>query len=400
MPVSCVYVSYDGALDPLGASQAVSYVLGLTTRGVRFVLISFEKPERWRDVKARAAMQKRLDAAGVRWRPLRYHKAPRLPATLWDILRGAAAVRREVARSGATLVHCRGDVAMAMARWARLSARTRLLYDVRGFFSDERTESGSWRRGSMVDRAVQAVERANLRRADGLVVLTRAALAVLSSRYSRLPPHRIIPTCVDLSAFTPAPVQEPREFALAYVGSLGTWYMTREMVDFARTAGRVLGGRVLFLTPDVDAAQRAGAVGDWVETRMSPPADVPGWLRRTRAVFFFIRATPAKKASCPTKLGEALASGVPVVTNVGIGDVDELIESEGVGVLVDRFTDESYRGAAEALGRLMGDPDTSRRCRQAAENRLGLDTALAAYRDLYAELGGEEARPRLTAASP
>ena len=42
-----VYVSYDGALDPLGASQVVPYLLGLAARGVAITLISFEKRERW-----------------------------------------------------------------------------------------------------------------------------------------------------------------------------------------------------------------------------------------------------------------------------------------------------------------------------------------------------------------
>src|SRR5262245_48131003 len=38
-----IYVSYDGALDPLGASQVVPYLLGLAERGVAVTLVSFEK---------------------------------------------------------------------------------------------------------------------------------------------------------------------------------------------------------------------------------------------------------------------------------------------------------------------------------------------------------------------
>ena len=42
-----VYVSYDGALDPLGSSQVRPYLEGLAGRGVALSLVSFEKPARW-----------------------------------------------------------------------------------------------------------------------------------------------------------------------------------------------------------------------------------------------------------------------------------------------------------------------------------------------------------------
>ena len=144
-----IYVSYDGALDPLGASQVVPYLLGLGARGVSITLLTFEKPARWGQAAAREEMLRRLEARGIQWRPLMYHKRPRLAGTLRDIVAGSRAIACEAARSAPALIHCRGDVATVMARWARLPPAIRLLYDVRGFFSDERVETGSWRRGSL-----------------------------------------------------------------------------------------------------------------------------------------------------------------------------------------------------------------------------------------------------------
>ncbi len=42
-----LYVSYDGALDPLGATQVLPYLRGLSSLGVGLDLISFEKPTQW-----------------------------------------------------------------------------------------------------------------------------------------------------------------------------------------------------------------------------------------------------------------------------------------------------------------------------------------------------------------
>ena len=47
--VTVLYLSYDGALDPLGQSQVVPYVTGLASLGFRMCLVSFEKPESLRD---------------------------------------------------------------------------------------------------------------------------------------------------------------------------------------------------------------------------------------------------------------------------------------------------------------------------------------------------------------
>jgi glycosyltransferase involved in cell wall biosynthesis len=383
--LKAVFVSYDGALDPLGASQVLPYVLGLAARGVAFTLLTFEKAERWSQVGARSALGRRLEAAGVGWRPLPYHRRARLPATAWDVMNGARELRSVLRDPTVSVVHCRGDVSAAMARLAGLRTETRLLYDMRGFFSDERVESGSWSRGGLLDRQVRRVERANLARADGIVVLTEVACELLRRQGGRLPPLRVIPTCADLSVFRPRSPAERPQFGVAYCGSLGTWYMAPEMVAFARVAARQVPGRPLFLTPDVEVARRAGATPDWAEVHSVRPEEVPDWLRRARAVWFFIRPTPAKRASCPTKLGEALATGLPVAANPGIGDVDQLL-GNGVGVLVPEFAEHSYEAAARQLAQLLEDPATAGRCRRLAEERFDVRAAVFAYHDLYREL--------------
>ena len=380
-----IYVSYDGALDPLGASQVVPYLLGLGARGVSITLLTFEKPVRWGQAAAREEMQRRLEARGIRWRPLRYHKSPRLAGTLRDIVAGSRAIAEEFSRVEPAVVHCRGEVATVMARWARLPSTIRLLYDVRGFFSDERVETGSWRRGSLLDRAVRRMEAANLRRADGVVVLTRQAAETLRRRRPSLPSLRVVPTCADVSVFTPRTAGRKPEFGLVYSGSLGTWYMAEEMMAFARSAVGAVPGPTLFLTPQPEEVTRLGPAPELVEIRTVEPGAVPEWLRRASALFFF-RSIPSSRASCPTKFAEGLASGLPVVCNRGIGDLDDIIEREGVGVLVDGFSDAAYSDAALRLKGLLEDPGLSGRCRHLAETRYSVDLGVDAYHGLYTEI--------------
>src|SRR5215212_6221456 len=40
-----LFISYNGMLDPLGQSQVIPYLRELARRGVRFTLLSFERPK-------------------------------------------------------------------------------------------------------------------------------------------------------------------------------------------------------------------------------------------------------------------------------------------------------------------------------------------------------------------
>src|SRR5690242_21308010 len=75
-----LYVSYDGMLEPLGESQVLGYLERLVaTRPI--ALLSFEKPADLSDGARVAAMRQRLDARGVDWIPLQYHKSPAIAST-------------------------------------------------------------------------------------------------------------------------------------------------------------------------------------------------------------------------------------------------------------------------------------------------------------------------------
>lgn len=384
--VRVLYVSYDGLLDPLGVSQVVPYVVSLADRGCNITLISFEKQRGVWDRKGEVSVQSRLASHSVAWKPLRYHRRPRLAATLWDIVRGSRVIASEVHRSYPDIIHCRGDVATAMVRLGGVPKGSRLVHDMRGFFSDERVETGSWRRGSILDRVVRWVERGNLSRADGVVVLTEHAATEVRRRRPSLGVHRVIPTCVDTALFSPrAAAQEP-QYGLVYSGSLGTWYMAEEMVAFARAIAGIVPEPALFLTPHTDEGRRLAINDSWAVIRAVSPGHVPAWLQRARALFFFIKPIPSKRASCPTKFAEGLASGLPVVCNRGIGDLDDVVEKENVGILIDSFSDAAYLDAGRRLHSLLQDAELSSRCRRLAESRYGLALGVNGYQELYREI--------------
>jgi len=104
----------------------------------------------------------------------------------------------------------------------------------------------------------------------------------------------------------------------------------------------------------------------------------------------FAKPMPSNTARFPTKIGEYLASGLPVVVSAGVGDCDRLIEADQVGVIIREHTPEAYRRAVKALRELLEDPALSDRCRQVALTHLSLSQGVMRYRALYRRLGRED----------
>jgi glycosyltransferase involved in cell wall biosynthesis len=89
-------------------------------------------------------------------------------------------------------------------------------------------------------------------------------------------------------------------------------------------------------------------------------------------------------SSSPTKIAEYLASGLPVITNAGIGDLDDVIAEDNVGVILDAFNRDSYVRAVKGVKDLLLDRGVAERCRESARKRFDLaNVGGVRYRRLY-----------------
>lgn len=390
---SVLYISYDGMLEPLGESQVIAYLEKLSD-AYDFHLLSFEKPADWKDVRRRKALAARLARSGIAWHPMRYHKAPTVPATAYDVARGTAVALALAFRHRIRLVHARSYLPAWMGLQVRRATGARLLFDMRGFWGDERVDAGIWARDGRIYRAVKRLERLLFARADAVVTLTHASVEVIR-QLPEMPaatPIAVIPTCTDLDRFAPSPGPPPATFTLGYVGSAGTWYLFDEaLLCFRLIADRRPGARLLIVNRGEHDFIRArlAAIGvdpAAVDLVASDHASVPGHIARMSAGAAIITPVRSKIASAPTKLGEYLGCGIPCLGNVDVGDMEAILEGEGVGVALSDYSDAGRAAAVDRLIALAEDPATAARCRAVAERLFSLDVGAAGYRALYAAL--------------
>lgn len=372
---SIVYVSYDGVAEPIGQSQILAYLRRLAP-AADIALISFEKP-----ADDLADVRRDLQAAGIRWRPLRYHRRPPLLSTAWDLARGSVVLARHVRRLDADVVHARSYVPAAMVMLAGAHRRARFLFDIRGFWGDERADAGQWPRGSLMYRLVKACERRFFRHADAIVTLTDASIPHLRRWLGdRDVPIEVIPTCADVDAFarTARPERGPRA---VWAGSIGPWYRFDLAAPLARACGRpltVLSRQLTEVRKILD--------GEPADVRTVSPRDMTGELRPGDLGLCLIRPSFSKLASAPTRFAEYLAAGMPVAVLAGVGDLDRIVTGHRIGVVLADDSRASLEAAARELVALAADPGTAARCRAVAESHFDVATGAARYAALWQAL--------------
>lgn len=400
MSPGILYISYDGMLEPLGQSQVVGYLERLAL-GRRIHLISYEKPQDWKDRERRSAMQRRLGATNICWHPLRYHKSPSAPATAYDIAAGTALGITLALHHKLTTVHARSYVAAAMALSIKRSTGASFLFDIRGLWADERVDGGLWPEGGRLYRVAKALERRFFQAADHVVTLTHASeVEIRHFDYLQggMPPISVIPTCADLDRFTIQGSLQRNPPVLGYVGSVGTWYMLDEMLRFYQAVRSIEpGARLLIINRNEqeavrDRANTLGVPPGVLEVTAATHSEVPRHIRRMSAGLALIKPVYSKIASAPTKVAEYFGCGIPCVGNAGVGDMVDVLERRRVGLAFRDFSVESMGSVATCLLALLDDPHLQDRCRRTAVELFSLENGVAEYNSIYHRLEARRGR--------
>jgi glycosyltransferase involved in cell wall biosynthesis len=394
MMPSTIYLTRNGLLEPLGQSQVLAYLRGLSGR-YRITLITYEKAEDRADRTRMDAMRAECAALGIRWLPQHFRASPKLIAPALSMVRMVWLLLRETREQNARLIHARSYIPAAVALIVSRLTGVPFIFDMRALWPEELITAGRLTRGSLLHRAMVAAERACLARAGAVVSLTHAAVEHLQRIYpDALADQRIavIPTCADLDRFMP-PAQPSTKRVIGCLGTvLSGWFRLDWLAAFLKVVAEQAPDVDFEMTTRDDAAQvRAaldpdGHLGNRLTIAPAAPEDVHRVIQGQTASVMFFTDGLSKLGSSPTRMAEILGCGMPVVANDGVGDVAYIIRKYGVGVLAHGSDPASMAQAWNDLLALLQDPDIAERCRRAAEEVFSLEAGTAAYAQLYSEL--------------
>jgi len=375
-----LFVSYDGMTDSLGQSQVLPYIREISKSNFKYTLISFEKKERF--LKHHENIQKICNDSNIDWHPISYSGAIPILSTIWNVFRLKNKVFSLHTKDKFDLFHSRSHVPSLVAQMLQKKQKIPYVFDMRGFWADERVDGGVWNLKNPIFKKVfdffKRKELEFIQEANAIVSLTQNGKEeILSwqtlsntplSLKSKVLQIEVIPCCVDTELFNIKNTDSKNKneinsklgitnekWVLGYVGSIGTWYMLPEMLDFFKVLKSKKPESVfLFITNESEEKIKSIAIQKGIDPKDIKVAsclhkEVPTYISLFDISIYFILPAYSKKASSPTKQGELMAMGIPIVCNSNVGDADKIIAETNSGWVVSNFEEQEYEKIATKI---------------------------------------------------
>ncbi|MBR12525.1 MAG: hypothetical protein CL442_05150 [Acidimicrobiaceae bacterium] len=277
--------------------------------------------------------------------------------------------------------------AAVMSSIALSRSDLRWLWDVRSLWADQKVATGVFGERSPQARAFRQIERAAARRCHRSVTLTTSAIDELDRRHGSGfgTKATVITTCVDRRRFAPEPPPPRDRVRILLAGTLNRYYDVDLMLRLVEELGRR--DEVDFVVAAPGETEWDGAFRRIGATRLAASAEeMPDLVASCHVGLSVCRddAGPSLLAAMPTKIGEFLATGRPVVVNPGLVDAARLVSDAGAGVVVGPSDDLSV--AADQVLEVVDDPRAAKRAAKLAYEHFDLDRGVDHLVRIYREL--------------
>ena len=387
-----LYFSYDGLLDPLGQSQIVPYVSAISAAGHSLTVISYEKVERTREqIKL---MEIKLQKIGVNWVRLEFRSGK-----FWAIKRfisGVLLIRKLCNRIQPDFMHLRGFVPAVIFQLSRSTVPS--LYDFRGFALGEWVDMGKITQSSLLYRVLNQLDRKAVKSASGLVVLEESAKQLLKETYD-VPnvPLKVIRTCTDVKRYTKRKnINNKENNALRFVFLGGARFPYRPdlalmliekliedgvdcNIDFINQGDRVF----------IEKASGLTSISkEKIQILDCEHSEIPDILASYDCGIVMVETSRWRRVCSPTKMGEYLASGLPVISLEGIDAIDELSERTTCVATVSSKELQGHfqEGRAQQILSFIKSIGVTQKCQTLANDEFNLEMAGNLYVELYSEM--------------
>jgi glycosyltransferase involved in cell wall biosynthesis len=396
-----LFISLDGMTDPLGQSQVLPYLQGLSQEGFEFTLLSFEKTERYE--KGRHIIEDICKNANIDWVPLPFQTSPPIVSKWYNRHQMYKTAEKLHHEKHFDLTHCRSYLAAEVGMKLKQQYKVPYLFDMRGFWADEKKESNLWPQEKWIYKKIyqyyKKQEKALVRNANHIISLTYAGKREMEtwSFYDPSVPITVIPCCADMNHFSLTTTSDKVEgrkilnipqdtFVVSYLGAVGTWYMLDDMLYlFKSIKERYTNALFLFVTHSspktiLDKAKALNISEKDILIKEASRKEVPLFMKSCDLSISFIQPIYSKLSSSPTKLGEIMAMGIPVITNSGVGDVAEIVKDRGI--VVNSIQEKTLSDLPNSIPHLLeiAPVDIRSRSMEWYDLKKGVETYKKAYR--------------------
>ena len=231
---------------------------------------------------------------------------------------------------------------------AKTHTKAKVIFDVHGAFPEEAEMSGS--DSSRVKRLLEW-EKEALNTADLRIFVSSRMERFFRAKYGLSDhPYVFIPCCVynekfqmsgEIRLSKRAQLGIKEKFVFLYLGTLSVWQCPEAMFSlFAQFYQKRPDSLFYLILPHFDHEKAISFLKKYKLPSKSymvaevPHMEVGSVIGIADAGLLLRKSHPVNYVSSPTKFGEYLAAGVPVISTEDIGDTSDLIKNEKVGLII------------------------------------------------------------------
>ena len=293
------------------------------------------------------------------------------------------------------IIHGRSNLPSLIGLIIRKFYNVKVIFDNRGLFSDEYYNGHKLR--AIIE---EKIEKYLLSKVDSIVVVSRMFKRYLVEKYKQYKLENKI-SVIENSfsekrfAYSEQLRYKQRKnlfledkFIMVYSGSSVNWQRFDLILDTFKVLKKIRKDAYLLVIsydPEIEKIilKNGFDTNDFSVYNLSP-YEVNKYLIVGDFGVIFRDDRTRSKVCAPIKLGEYLASGLPILAMNHIGDTDEIINKFRIGVIFEN--ENEIKNKLFEIFKLLDDSEIRIKCRKVAEENLSLKISTTKYLTIYKKL--------------
>ncbi len=275
--------------------------------------------------------------------------------------------------------------------------KTKFIYDNRGLFIQEEIFKGRWKENSLSVRILRMIENRIVKKTNHIVVVSNAFREYMLENFSTICSHldkkiTVIDNKTNINQKlnnTKINIRKKNKNVVGvFAGSAARWQSVSEIKAFAQMCCKIIPNfslKILSYNLDVfmKEIQNDSSLYNITEFIEAKSSEVFEHLLSANFGLLIRDDILINNVASPLKFAEYLAAGLPVAVSSGVGDTEEIIHKNDIGVII---KEKNYEYAVNQLMVLLDDDDVYNRCMQTALKEYNITDSYYSYNGIYQDI--------------
>lgn len=403
--MNVTYLTLDSVSNPIVRSQVIEYLTYLSDE-FKITLVSFEGKK---DSYAFELVDSILSKHNISWHRIPYSNKFNFISIGWSLFVAPFKIYPLIKRSNTKLIHARSMLPAAIALLMSLFIKCKVIYDIRGFWVDEKADINRIKKNGIFYKILSKLDKIVYKKSDAVVTVAKRSVDLILKNYAiPICKVNVITNTVNTSTFPLLTADDRTEIrksmgfaetdiVFIHAGALRGYY------DFSLELK--LFTRLLCLNPAFKFVILSKEDKEWIKTKfiqnnISPDcyrivesdfSKVHRFLNAADYSLFLIIPTYSKISAFPVKFAESIATFLPVISNAGVGDVEDYFAQFNVGLCLNYHDVENdpELGAKQIYNWIARYEKDENEFKKLMDQHLNKKIAYQSYQKIYRSLLGK-----------